>query len=117
MESLEKMTVPGVRGGAVISDWNGCILKREKMGPYIEEVKKAQLTMDLPIVKCVDAKGLPLALGGLHLTTLTQVKLDKKLADAFLQLIPSPLRSNDALSNCSSFVPYFLIMAQIFRCL
>ncbi|XWS21245.1 hypothetical protein CRYUN_Cryun30bG0038900 [Craigia yunnanensis] len=86
-------------------------------GPYIEEVREGQLKIGLPNVKCVDAKGLPLEPDGLHLTTPAQVKLGDMLADAFLRFIPNPLRSNDAPTNFSSFVPYFLIMAQIFRCL
>ena len=86
-------------------------------GPYIEEVREGQLKIGLPYVKCVDAKGLPLEPGGLHLTTPAQVKLGEMLADAFLRFIPNPLRSNDAPTCFSSYVTFFLIMAQIFGCL
>ncbi|XP_022772216.1 probable carbohydrate esterase At4g34215 [Durio zibethinus] len=86
-------------------------------GPYIEEVREAQLKTGLPNVKCVDAKGLPLEPDRLHLTTPSQVKLGEMLADAFLRFIPSPLQGNDASPNFSSFVPYFLMIVQIFRCL
>ncbi|XP_022766464.1 probable carbohydrate esterase At4g34215 [Durio zibethinus] len=86
-------------------------------GPYIEEVREAQLEIGLPNVKCVDAKGLPFEPDGLHLTTPAQVRLGEMLADAFLQSIPSPSPSNDAPTNSSNFVPYFWITAQIFRCL
>ncbi|KAL2537945.1 hypothetical protein Fot_19336 [Forsythia ovata] len=63
-------------------------------GPYKEIVRKAQLETNLQNVKCVDAKGLPLEPDGLHLTTLAQVELGKMLADAFLQNVPLPVRSN-----------------------
>ncbi|XVE94964.1 hypothetical protein REPUB_Repub02eG0055300 [Reevesia pubescens] len=87
-------------------------------GPYIEEVREAQLKIGLPNLKSVDAKGLPLEPDGLHLTTPAQVRLGEMLADAFLRFTPSSLLSNDAPINFSSFVPcYFLIIAQIFRCL
>ncbi|KAK6256542.1 hypothetical protein QUC31_000001 [Theobroma cacao] len=86
-------------------------------GPYIEEVREAQLGIGLPNVKCVDAKGLPLGPDGLHLTTLSQVRLGEMLANAFLRFTSSPLCCNDAPTNFSSFVPYFLIFAQFLRCL
>ncbi|CAA2934015.1 Hypothetical predicted protein [Olea europaea subsp. europaea] len=63
-------------------------------GPYIEIIRKAQLETNLQNVKCVDAKGLPLEPDELHLTTLAQVELGKMLADAFLQNVPVPVRSN-----------------------
>ncbi|KAH1057784.1 hypothetical protein J1N35_035849 [Gossypium stocksii] len=53
-------------------------------GAYIEEVREAQLKTDMPYVKCVDAKGLPLGPDGLHLTTPSQVTLGQMLAHAFL---------------------------------
>lgn len=61
-------------------------------GKYIETVRKAQLQLDLPNVKCVDAKGLALEADKLHLTTNSQVILGLKLAQAFVasQLSPSP---------------------------
>lgn len=52
----------------------------------LDIVRKAQLNTSLPNVKCVDAKGLDLKFGdALHLTTSSQVKLGRMLADAFLQ--------------------------------
>ncbi|XVF36341.1 hypothetical protein REPUB_Repub19eG0050100 [Reevesia pubescens] len=86
-------------------------------GLYIEEVREAQLNIGLLNVKCVDAKGLPLEPDGLHLTTPAQVRLGEMLADAFLRFKPSSLSSNHAPTSFSSFVSYFLIIAQIFRCL
>ncbi|GLU04214.1 hypothetical protein SLE2022_213730 [Rubroshorea leprosula] len=83
-------------------------------GPYIHMVREAQLGIDLPNVHHVDAKGLPLEPDGLHLSTPAQVTLGEKLADAFLQSIgtssPSPLSSNDANTDFSSFV-YCLLIA------
>ncbi|KAF5780522.1 putative acetylxylan esterase [Helianthus annuus] len=55
-------------------------------GPYIEIVRKAQLGITLPKVRCVDAKGLPLLEDKRHLSTLAQERLGLMLADAFLAL-------------------------------
>lgn len=54
-------------------------------GPYMEVIRKAQLGIKLPNVRCVDAKGLPVGPDLLHLTTPAQVQLGQMLADAFLQ--------------------------------
>ncbi|XP_049355684.1 probable carbohydrate esterase At4g34215 [Solanum verrucosum] len=54
-------------------------------GPYMEVIRKAQLGINLPNVRCVDAKGLPIGPDLLHLTTPAQVQLGKILANAFLQ--------------------------------
>ncbi|XP_055821001.1 probable carbohydrate esterase At4g34215 [Solanum dulcamara] len=54
-------------------------------GPYMEVIRKAQLGINLPNVRCVDAKGLPIGPDFLHLTTPAQVQLGKMLAHAFLQ--------------------------------
>ncbi|KAK8643077.1 hypothetical protein V6N13_012393 [Hibiscus sabdariffa] len=80
-------------------------------GPYMEEVREAQLKIGVPNVKNVDAKGLPLEADGLHLTTPAQVRLGEMLADAFLQFKPSPFNTNHSPPN---FVPYFLIIPQVF---
>jgi hypothetical protein len=53
-------------------------------GLNIEKVREAQLGLNLPNVKCVDAKGLQLEPDYVHLTTQAQVKLGKMLADSFL---------------------------------
>ncbi|CAL1396014.1 unnamed protein product [Linum trigynum] len=53
-------------------------------GKFVEQVRKAQLTIDLPNVQCVDAKGLGLKADHLHLTTTSEVQLGQKLARAFL---------------------------------
>ncbi|GMI77415.1 hypothetical protein like AT3G53010 [Hibiscus trionum] len=53
-------------------------------GPFIEEVREAQLKTSIPKVECVDAKGLPLEPDGLHLTTPAQLRLGQILADSFI---------------------------------
>ncbi|XP_015972393.1 probable carbohydrate esterase At4g34215 [Arachis duranensis] len=53
-------------------------------GKYIEKVRKGQLGLKLPNVKCVDAKGLPLKTDQLHLTTVSQVHLGMRLAHAYI---------------------------------
>ena len=51
---------------------------------YMETVRDAQKSIDLPNVVCVDAIGLPLGPDNLHLTTQAQVQLGHMLADAYL---------------------------------
>ncbi|KAG8377478.1 hypothetical protein BUALT_Bualt08G0037100 [Buddleja alternifolia] len=65
-------------------------------GAYVDIIRKAQLEIDLPNVRCVDAKGLALQPpDNLHLTTAAQVELGTMLADAFLQtMAPLPVRSS-----------------------
>ncbi|XP_010271049.1 PREDICTED: probable carbohydrate esterase At4g34215 [Nelumbo nucifera] len=65
-------------------------------GPFIETVREAQLGTDLPNVRCVDAKGLPLEVDNLHLTTPAQLTLGEMLADAFLNYFQGsiPITSN-----------------------
>ncbi|XWS21244.1 hypothetical protein CRYUN_Cryun30bG0038800 [Craigia yunnanensis] len=53
-------------------------------GEFVETVRKVQLKTNLPNLKCVDAKGLPLKADNLHLTTTSEVKVGLKLAHAFL---------------------------------
>ncbi|KAL6964042.1 hypothetical protein U1Q18_035095 [Sarracenia purpurea var. burkii] len=50
---------------------------------YMEAVREAQKSIDLPSVVCVDAKGLALGEDNLHLTTEAQVRLGRILADAY----------------------------------
>ncbi|KAK4774170.1 hypothetical protein SAY87_029189 [Trapa incisa] len=52
---------------------------------YIEQVREAQLRINLPNVICVDGKGLPLGEDNIHLTTEAQVRLGLILADAYLK--------------------------------
>ncbi|KAK1417520.1 hypothetical protein QVD17_26649 [Tagetes erecta] len=51
---------------------------------YMEIVREAQKSIDLPNVVCVDAKGLELKEDNMHLTTAAQVQLGHMLADAYL---------------------------------
>ncbi|XP_060173243.1 probable carbohydrate esterase At4g34215 [Lycium barbarum] len=55
-------------------------------GRYTEVIRKAQLGINLPNVRSVDAKGLSIGPDFLHLTTPAQVHLGKILADAFLHI-------------------------------
>uniref|UniRef100_A0A0D3FLX0 Sialate O-acetylesterase domain-containing protein n=1 Tax=Oryza barthii TaxID=65489 RepID=A0A0D3FLX0_9ORYZ len=51
-------------------------------GKFIEPVREAQKVVRIPWLKYVDAKGLPMGNDYTHLTTSTQIKLDKMLAKA-----------------------------------
>lgn len=58
---------------------------------YIEKVREAQKSIDIPNVVCVDAKGLALKSDNLHLTTEAQVQLGQILANAYLNnFAPDP---------------------------
>ncbi|KAH7854577.1 hypothetical protein Vadar_015532 [Vaccinium darrowii] len=63
-------------------------------GPYIEKVREAQLGLDLPNVKCLDAKGLELGPDHVHLTTPAEVQLGEMLARSFLRTRPNPLKNS-----------------------
>lgn len=63
-------------------------------GRFIEEVRQAQMGVDLLNLQTVDAKGLPLEPDNLHLTTPAQIQLGEKLAHAFLQFLPGQVQSN-----------------------
>ncbi|KAG9160158.1 hypothetical protein Leryth_015044 [Lithospermum erythrorhizon] len=54
---------------------------------FTEMVREAQMNIGLPNIKVVDAKGLPLQLDNIHLTTPAQVRLGNLLADAFLSTL------------------------------
>ncbi|KAF3956655.1 hypothetical protein CMV_018243 [Castanea mollissima] len=89
-------------------------------GPFIEIVREAQMGIDLMNLRTIDAKGLPLELDNLHLTTAAQVQLGKMFADTFLKFLPSgptvsPIRSS-APRNSSNFVVNILI-APLFLCI
>ncbi|EEF52344.1 conserved hypothetical protein [Ricinus communis] len=53
-------------------------------GQFIEMVRRAQLGIKMPNVRCIDAKGLPLKSDHLHLTTMSQVHLGLHLAHAYV---------------------------------
>ncbi|KAK7351617.1 hypothetical protein VNO77_11198 [Canavalia gladiata] len=95
-------------------------------GPYIDIVRQAQLGIDLLNLRTVDAQGLPLQPDGLHLSTPAQVDLGRKMANAFLQFVPtSPLNHNVSpisdgattrLHNCAFYVymlPLFITFLTI----
>ncbi|KAL0352066.1 UNVERIFIED_CONTAM: putative carbohydrate esterase [Sesamum calycinum] len=56
-------------------------------GPYIDDIRKAQLGIDLPNVKCVDAKGMKIGYDGLHLSTEGEIHVGQMMADAFAQFV------------------------------
>ncbi|KAB1208847.1 hypothetical protein CJ030_MR6G011283 [Morella rubra] len=56
---------------------------------FIDTVREAQLGIDLLNLRTVDAKGLPLQPDTLHLSTPAQVRLGEKLAETYLQFLPS----------------------------
>ncbi|XP_065881368.1 probable carbohydrate esterase At4g34215 [Euphorbia lathyris] len=88
-------------------------------GPFIEEIREAQLGIKLQNVANVDARGLQLEADRLHLTTAAQVHLGQLLADALLHFpsifIPNPIQTTNVfcLSNTSSY-HYFLFLISIY---
>ncbi|BAS87459.1 Os03g0857500 [Oryza sativa Japonica Group] len=61
------------------------------LGQYTEVVREAQKGIKLRNVRFVDAKGLPLEDGHLHLSTQAQVQLGHMLAQAYLNYGTSTL--------------------------
>ena len=68
-------------------------------GRFIDMVREAQFATDLLNVRTVDAMGLALRLDNLHLTTESQVQLGKKMANAFLQFLPSHLSVANSINT------------------
>ncbi|XAR48383.1 Acetylxylan esterase [Bertholletia excelsa] len=62
-------------------------------GRLVEQVRKAQMAVDLENVWLVDAKGLPLEPDYVHLTTVAEVRLGEKLGAAFLRTLPGTVHS------------------------
>ncbi|OIT22674.1 PREDICTED: probable carbohydrate esterase At4g34215 [Nicotiana attenuata] len=60
--------------------------KKPFEGPYIEELRAAQLGINISNVIKFDAKGLEMSRDGIHLTTPAQVQLGRMFAHAFLSL-------------------------------
>ncbi|XP_060194047.1 probable carbohydrate esterase At4g34215 [Lycium barbarum] len=79
--------------------------KKPFKGPYIEEVRTAQLAINISNVIKIDAKGLEIGPDGIHLTTPAQVQLGHMFAHAFLSLI------NFTSSNTFSFYKFFHIFS------
>ncbi|MCL7034093.1 hypothetical protein MKW94_029995 [Papaver nudicaule] len=52
-------------------------------GHFLGTVRKSQLDLNLPNVRCVDAFGVPLSTDYVHLTTQAEVRVGKMLAEAF----------------------------------
>lgn len=53
---------------------------------YKDVVRKAQLEIDVPNMRTVDALGMEIGGDGLHLTTKAEVELGRMLADTFLEM-------------------------------
>ncbi|XP_027093834.1 probable carbohydrate esterase At4g34215 [Coffea arabica] len=70
------------------------VLLTSAQGPYMDTVREAQAAIRLPNVIKIEAKGLPLEIDGLHLSSLAQVHLGEMLADAFLKWRTSQRPSN-----------------------
>ncbi|CAN4122273.1 unnamed protein product [Withania somnifera] len=87
------------------------------LGSYMEQIRKAQLAINLPNVRTVDAKGLPVGMDSVHITTLAQVQLGRMLADAYLQtqttqavLLPiGQTVTSNAPKSCSNFILHLLL--------
>ncbi|XP_027771868.1 probable carbohydrate esterase At4g34215 [Solanum pennellii] len=75
--------------------------KKPFKGPYIEEVRAAQLAINISNVIKIDAKGLEIGSDGIHLTTSAQVQLGHMFAHAFLSL------NNFTSSNTYNFLNFF----------
>ncbi|KAL0325509.1 UNVERIFIED_CONTAM: hypothetical protein Sradi_5120200 [Sesamum radiatum] len=69
-------------GYSVVPRW------RWLQGRAICRCRKAQLEIDLPNVKCVDAKGLQLQPDGLHLSTAAQVTVGRMMQTPSSRLWP-----------------------------
>ncbi|XP_004252750.1 probable carbohydrate esterase At4g34215 isoform X1 [Solanum lycopersicum] len=55
------------------------------LGPYMKEIRKAQLRINLPNVKTVDANGLKVGPDYVHLSTQAEAQLGQMMAQAFLE--------------------------------
>ncbi|KAG5542079.1 hypothetical protein RHGRI_021809 [Rhododendron griersonianum] len=92
--------VPCAVGGTKISQWaRGTFLYDQlvalaRAGPFLDIVREVQLGLDLPNVKCIDARGLELKPDHLHLTTAAEVQLGERLAGSFLENRPALLTNN-----------------------
>ncbi|KAI6689072.1 hypothetical protein NL676_025900 [Syzygium grande] len=79
------------------------------LGPFTGTVREAQLGLDLPNVRTIDAKGLPLVRDHIHLTTPAQVRLGQMLADAFLRFMPHAASLASKASTRASACDIFII--------
>ncbi|XP_057501945.1 probable carbohydrate esterase At4g34215 [Actinidia eriantha] len=76
-------------------------------GRYIEQVREAQLGVNLPNVITIDAKGLPLQPDGLHLTAEGAVRVGEMLANAFLKSISRSTQNNPTTKMLSYLICKF----------
>ena len=76
-------------------------------GRYIEQVREAQLGVNLPNVITIDAKGLPLQPDGLHLTAEGAIRVGEMLANAFLKSISRSTQNNPTTKMLSYLIRKF----------
>lgn len=62
---------------------------------FLEDIRRAQMAVNLPGVYYVDAKGLPLLEDNIHLNTHAQVQLGKMLAEVYMERVENPATSLD----------------------
>ncbi|PHT32458.1 putative carbohydrate esterase [Capsicum baccatum] len=69
------------------------------LGPYEEEIREAQLGIQLPNVRTVDANGLKVGPDNVHLSTSAEVQLGQMLAQAFLEFGSDPAQPHNFLKG------------------
>nr|XP_043617564.1 probable carbohydrate esterase At4g34215 [Erigeron canadensis] len=79
-------------------------------GPYIEQVREAQLGTWLVNLRTVDAKGLGLEPDRLHLTTPSQVALGGMLAQVFPKAHQSLVTSKASKTTHNFIIQFFLYL-------
>lgn len=62
----------------------GITAEKHPFPEFLEEVRRAQMAVNLPGVFYVDAKGLPLLQDNIHLNMHSQVQIGKMLADSYM---------------------------------
>ncbi|KAL5559092.1 hypothetical protein UlMin_035303 [Ulmus minor] len=74
-------------------------------GRFIDKVREAQFGTELLNVRTVDPLGLAVRSDKLHLTTESQVRLGRMMANAFIQFLPNHLSSTTTSTQTSSSSP------------
>ncbi|PHT71732.1 hypothetical protein T459_22517 [Capsicum annuum] len=75
----------------------GLVALASKYGPYTEEIRQAQLGIQLQNVKTIDANGLKVGPDFVQLSTPSEVQLGQILAKAFLEFGSDP--AHDSLEE------------------
>eukprot|EP00250_Pteridium_aquilinum_P005069 c15219_g1_i3 orf=459-1376(+) len=87
LESLIKNIRCDLQNDALPFIQVGITAKNHPFPEFLEEVRCAQMAVNLPGVYYVDAKGLPLLEDNIHLNTHSQVQVGKMLADSYMNNI------------------------------